>query len=79
MLRSNAFLLTGIFLNLACQMADTTSKINLWFTAHAATLAFVKMGRKLFDKDTQVHVHSAAAQSSAFGGSDQQVGKTASS
>lgn len=51
-LRSHAFLLTGIFLNLACQTADTTSKINLWFTADAATLAFVKTGRKLFDKDT---------------------------
>lgn len=78
-LRSHAFLLTGIFLNLACQTADATSKINLWFTADAATLAFVKTGRKLFDKDTQVDVHGAAAQSSALGGSDQQIGETANS
>lgn len=32
-LRSHTFLLTGIFLNLACHMLDTISKINLWFMA----------------------------------------------
>lgn len=47
-LRSHTFKLTGIFLNLACHTVDTISKINLWFTAHAATLAFVKMGKLLF-------------------------------
>lgn len=66
-LRSHAFLLTGIFLNLACHTVDTISKINLWFTAHGATLAFVKMGRKSFDKDTQVDIYTTTAQPSASG------------
>lgn len=66
MLRSHAFLLTGIFLNLTCHMVDTISKINHWFRAYTATLTFIKIGRKLFDKDTQVDVYSSAAQTSAL-------------
>lgn len=60
-------------------MVDTISKINHWFRAYTATLAFIKMGRKLFDKDTQVDVYIGAAQTSAFTGFDQQVSTPASS
>lgn len=47
-------------------MVDTISKINHRFRAYKATLAFIKTGRKLFDKDTQVDVYSRAAQTSAL-------------